>query len=344
MGRIIAPLRRAAVVSAIVVAAVICAAALTPGTNGQTMFAPGQPSNRDNADAKQAPPPNVSPSIAVGSASASAVAGRYIAPLVSEKMKVEVPAPTQEPASSGEPSSRDRIADTLRRHELIRTGSFSLLVADVERALTGARAIASAEAGDVTALDDQRPASTNDDRIATVTLAVPNDRFDAAMEQLTTLGGIRSRTVTAQDVGDRIVDVGARLRNLRRAESDLLRIMDRSGRIGEILDVENQLTSVRESIERLDAENADLQHRVAYATIDVTVRAATTIPMAEPSTATLLASAWHAALHRVRDVSLTLAARIFVIIAFIPYWLGAALLLSIAIRSVHRRFARPYRV
>lgn len=110
-----------------------------------------------------------------------------------------------------------------------------MLVSDVERALTDARTVAAAEAGHVTALDDQRPALPSDGRAATITLAVPEDRFDTAMEQLTALGGIRSRSVTAQDVGDRIVDVGARLRNLRRTESDMLRIRDRSGKIGEAL-------------------------------------------------------------------------------------------------------------
>ncbi len=233
---------------------------------------------------------------------------------------------------------KDGTTASLRRHELIRTGSLSLLVADIERALSRARSVAEAQAGDVTALDDQRPASAAYGRVATLTVAVPEDRFEETLDRLTALGIVRSRRVTAVDVGDRIVDVAARLRNLRRTEGDMLRIMDRSGHIGEVLDVENQLTAVRESIEELAAESADLQHRVAYATIDVTV-ATEPAPSAAPTVTMQLDAVWRAAVARVWNVTLRLAGGVFIAVAFLPYWLGIAALIVFAAKRVRGRFA-----
>jgi len=274
--------------------------------------------------------------------SASLVEAKYAAP----RLKINPPLGTAATAGheQGVPSPQDAAAAAVRRGELARRATLSLLVSDVGRALGAVRALAGAEAGDVTALSDERPDSARDGHSADITIAIPSDRFDVTLDRLTAFGGVRARTVTAEDVGDQLVDDAARLRNLRRTEADMLRIMDRSGKIGEVLDVENQLSAVRESIERLDAESKALQHRVAYATIDVSLSSEAIATTAEPSLQAQLDAAWQTALQRLRGFTLNLAARIFVVIAFAPYWLGAALIVAGALVAGTRRVARRYQI
>jgi len=227
-----------------------------------------------------------------------------------------------------------------RRRRLTRSGSLALLVPSIERSLAAVRAVAAAQAGSLTSLDDEHPSSGDAGRDASVELSVPADRFERTMDALATLGGVRSRSVSAEDVTDQLVDDEARLRNLRRTEADMLRIMDRSGNIADVLNVENQLSTVRDQIERLDAQRASLADRVTYSAIALTLTTDADAPAAEPSPAARLRDAWYAALADVREFSLALAARIFVFVAFAPYWLAGAAFLAGAVSAVTARRGR----
>jgi len=219
------------------------------------------------------------------------------------------------------------------RRRMTRSGRLALLVPNIEGALAALRAVAAAESGALTSLDDEHPGNGDAGRDASVELSVPADRFEGTMDRLASLGGVRSRSVSAEDVTDQLVDDEARLRNLRRTEADMLRIMDRSGDIADVLSVETQLSTVRDQIERLDAERASLADRVTYASIALTLTTDADAPAAEPSPGARLRDAWYAALADVREFSLALAARIFVFVAFAPYWLAGAALLAGAVSA-----------
>jgi hypothetical protein len=244
---------------------------------------------------------------------------------VSKKLKLEV-APVSAAHSAARAQNASGVAfpqvpNGAQPRRLARTAAVSLIVPDVARALGALSAIVRASGGDVVKLDDERPATPADRHTADLTLSVPERRFDATLSALSRLGGVRSQTVAAEDLGDQIVDSGARLRNLRRTEGDMLKIMDRSGKIGEVLEVETQLSSVREQIEKLDAESRALNGRVTNATLDVSLEDEAPLAAAEPSAASRLAAAWAAAWRDSRETALALVARGFVLLAFAPYWL-----------------------
>ena len=74
----------------------------------------------------------------------------------------------------------------------------------------------------------------------------------------------------ATEVGGQIVDLEARLRNLRASEAALVEIAKGTGKVSDLLEVEAQLTDVRGQIEQLDAQRAQLQDQVAYGTLVTT--------------------------------------------------------------------------
>jgi hypothetical protein len=65
------------------------------------------------------------------------------------------------------------------------------------------------------------------------------------------------------------VDLGARLVNLRAAESALQAIMAKATKIPDILEVQAQLTGVRQEIEQLTAQKQTLEKQAALATLTV---------------------------------------------------------------------------
>lgn len=65
-------------------------------------------------------------------------------------------------------------------------------------------------------------------------------------------------------MADQLVDFEARLRNLRKTETTLLQIMERSGSITDVLKVSEAFSQTRQEAEQLTAQLANLKNRVAY--------------------------------------------------------------------------------
>jgi len=220
--------------------------------------------------------------------------------------------------------------------QIARSGAVSLLVSSVDKAISAVSTLTREENGDVLSLDDKGRTEHGGQSSADMQLRVPENRFEQTLQALGQIGSARARSINAEDLTTQIVDSAARLRNLRRTELDIQKIMDRSGSIGQILEAENQLSSVREQIETLDAELKSMRNRVRYATISVTLAAeASTAPL-EPTAAAQLVSSWRAALHAVSQFTIGLAATIVWIAAFVPY----LLLASVAFWFVMKRFRR----
>lgn len=107
-------------------------------------------------------------------------------------------------------------------------------------------------------------------RSGTVRVRVPAARFDSLLSDLRALfSRLESEAVTGQDVTEEFVDLTARLANQREAEGRLREILQRAGSVSDVLEVERELTRVRETIERLEGRERYLRDRVALATITV---------------------------------------------------------------------------
>ena len=116
-------------------------------------------------------------------------------------------------------------------------------------------------------------------RSVMVQIRVPADQFDKALQGMEPLGKVLNRQVTTQDVTEEYVDTDSRSRNLKRTEERLLDHLNKSARLEDTLRLEQELTRVREQIERLDGHLRVLGNRVRLSTIQVTLQEA---PQAEP--------------------------------------------------------------
>lgn len=225
-----------------------------------------------------------------------------------------------------------------RSSRLIRTATMNIDVRNVDQAVHAASAIADGELGDIINLDYRSSAQTHSQQTASMEVRVPQYRFEHAMDALSALGSVTSRTVSAQDVADQIVDAQARLRNLRHTEADLLKIMDRYGDIDQVLRVTQELSQVREQIETLDAQLQGMQYQVAYSTI--TINFATPAAVAKPPAGIgILGAAWHAAMQALERTTLGLLSSGLWLVAFSPYVLLLGLVVYLTMRRVRVRQA-----
>ncbi|HKW44551.1 MAG TPA: DUF4349 domain-containing protein [Candidatus Eremiobacteraceae bacterium] len=245
-------------------------------------------------------------------------------------------------AKVADESAQKPVAANAAAPQIIRTGSISLLVADVEKAIDATQRVARNQGGNVLSLNDQTPTQPGERHTAQMQIGVPQYDFDAAMNALTAVGGVQARAVSAQDVSAQIIDVQARLNNARRTESDLLKIMDRQGKIEDVLSAEQQLAQVREQVEQLDGQLQATKHQVAYSTIDVSLTdAAAKTTTVAPTGAQKLGDAWQAALRSVGGFTLGILSSVLWLVAYLPYIALVAVLAAVGWYRFRRLKAGP---
>ena len=152
--------------------------------------------------------------------------------------------------------------------KIVYTGSLELVVDNLETSLAKAKAAVLATGGYIGASQE-----TNDgDRsVASITYRVPATRWDETLESLRGLSTkVVSEQTQATEVGGQIVDLEARLRNLRASEEVLVGIAKGTGKVSDLLEVQQRIADVRGEIEQLDGQRAQLQDQVAYGTLVTT--------------------------------------------------------------------------
>lgn len=119
-------------------------------------------------------------------------------------------------------------------------------------------------------------------------IRVPADRFDSARQALAGLGKVETQAIRGEDVSGQIVDYDARLRSLTAQEDALRTLVGKAGSVGEVLQVQSTLFGVRQQIEQLSAQRADLDQRASLSSISVSLfepgAQFVTKPVPEPAT------------------------------------------------------------
>ena len=150
---------------------------------------------------------------------------------------------------------------------IVRTGQLDLQVADLEAAIRAAESAVTAVGGYVAG--SQRSGDA-DQASASVMFRIPAARWTDTLDALGKLGTkILGEQTSSQEVTAQVVDLGARLANLRVTETALQAIMEKAIKIPDVLAVQEQLTGVRQQIEELTAQKLTLENQAALATLTV---------------------------------------------------------------------------
>ena len=151
---------------------------------------------------------------------------------------------------------------------LVRHGEASVEVRHVDDAVALIRQSAAQFGGFVantavrTGKDEQPSASLE--------VRVPTAQFDGLLAALRAVGKVERITAGAEDVGEEYVDLGARAANARRVEARLVEMLaTRTGKLSDVLTVEQELARVRQEIERHDARLRWLERRAALSSLTV---------------------------------------------------------------------------
>jgi anti-sigma factor RsiW len=101
-------------------------------------------------------------------------------------------------------------------------------------------------------------------------LRIPAEELTVALDELRRLGRVQTETQSGEEVTQQHTDLVARLTNARETETRLRAILQqRTGKMEDVLDVEEKISETRGEIEQMEAEQKALEHRVAFASIEL---------------------------------------------------------------------------
>jgi hypothetical protein len=101
-------------------------------------------------------------------------------------------------------------------------------------------------------------------------LRIPAPELTSAMSDLRSLGRVQNESQSGEEVTQQHADLVARLQNSRETEQRLRDILSqRTGKIEDVLQVEEEIARVRGEIEGMEADQKVLEHRVDFSTVDL---------------------------------------------------------------------------
>ena len=179
----------------------------------------------------------------------------FLAPLT-EKLAGEVEQVEVKQASSETPSRL-----------VIRTGTIHMVVKDIDSSVKSIIQYTESKGGWVVS-----SGITEREEIpsGSITVRVPAEIFDEAMAHFKGLAEKVSYEGTqGQDVTEEYTDLQSRLRNLEATETQLLKILARSGTIPDVLAAQRELTTIRGQIEQTKGRIQYLERSTEMATISI---------------------------------------------------------------------------
>ncbi len=184
---------------------------------------------------------------------------------------------------------------------VVQTVDVTVRVDDVAKASLSAEHVARSAGGFVadesTSLDGGRARRT-----ATLTLRVPGGALERVLGQLEDLGAVVSRSRSAQDVTDQVVDVDARVATQKASLARVRALLARAKSIAEVVAVESELTKREADLESLQRRQAELADLTSLATVTVTLDPEPVVAPAEPKQAGFIAGL-HTGWSALADVS-----------------------------------------
>ncbi len=174
-------------------------------------------------------------------------------------------------------------------------------------------------------------------RTLTASLRVPVGELDATLGELRNIGHVDEEKQGGEEVSQQHVDLYARRQNARNTEKRLTDLLTkRADKLKDVLDVERELASTREEIERMEAQLRNMENQVRYALIDLKLREEykPVLNLAPPATGTRLRNALVDGYHSAVESALGLVLFLFQQGPSVIFWL---LLLFFPARWAWRR-------
>lgn len=182
---------------------------------------------------------------------------------------------------SAEGGSAGKASDVADR-SIIKNGSIDLEVDSTPLAVTAVAKVAADFDG--TVVSQQLWNSGGSTQFGSVMLTVPADKFDAALDELGTLGTVRGEQRSSDDVTAMHVDLTARVAALETSVTRLTALMAEASSMTDLLEIEGMLSARQAELDGLKAQLKSLEGQISESSISVSLAEESVLPGGGPKT------------------------------------------------------------
>lgn len=103
-----------------------------------------------------------------------------------------------------------------------------------------------------------------------ITVKVPSQNFDSFLSSVSKgVSYFERKDISSEDVTEQYIDLNSRLKTKRKLEERYLQILQKATKISEILEIEKQISTIREEIEAKEGQLKYLESRVSESTVTI---------------------------------------------------------------------------
>ncbi|MFB9801063.1 DUF4349 domain-containing protein, partial [Streptomonospora salina] len=169
-----------------------------------------------------------------------------------------------EDADSGSGSNPAADVSAAER-DLVHTADLAVEAEDVAKAAGEAVDVAESAGGYVAA--EKVSTAEGEPPHASLTLHVPQERYEAALEDLSALGARADLERRVEDVTEEVADVDSRVESAQASLDRLRELLDEAESVEDVLAVEEQISTRQEDLEALQARRETLAQQTSYGTV-----------------------------------------------------------------------------
>jgi hypothetical protein len=221
---------------------------------------------------------------------------------------------------------------------IARTVSLSIVVKDFAAARSSLENILARHHGYSAQLNVNTP--ENAPRGLQASLRIPAPELSSAVRDIKTLGRVETESQSGEEVTQQHADLAARLKTSRDTEQRFRTILQqRAGNVAEVLQVEEGIARVRGDIERMEAEQKALEHRVDFSTVELQLTEEYKAQL-NPPAASVSTRIHNALVEGYRNASETVLGIVLSFAEYGPALLIWLVLLGLPVIFVWRRYCR----
>ncbi len=187
----------------------------------------------------------------------------------------DILAPEESTSSYGKVT--DSVNQSVERdnsQKVIRIGNISIAVDDIDGTVENVDTILAKYKGETLGMQDS---GKGKERSVALTLRIKEADFDSFYQELKNLDGeYEYSTISSNDVTETVLDMEARLKNLKSVETQYLSILKKATTVSDTLAVQRELTTVRSEIEYLESSLDNMERQTDYSTVYLTITQSST--------------------------------------------------------------------
>ena len=171
-----------------------------------------------------------------------------------------------------------------------------------------------------------------------MTLRVPSDKLEIAMENLASLGVKKSESFNSRDITAQYMDTQNQIKNLEARRDRLRELMKfKTDNLGDVLQIDRELSSVQNQIENLQRTQNRRDTDVDFSTINLNIQPKPEIGDFSSPAEWNVEKTWKNSVNDLIHSLQNLAEKAIRIVVYAPIWLPILIILWLIQRAIRRK-------